>query len=147
MSYEGLKVRIKIHEGFRDTVYEDSLGKATIGYGHLVTYKDKFEPNKKYPKDMLDQLFEDDFEEARANMEYFCKSNELEICDMAKEILIEMIFQLGIGNINKFKNMIKALKEKDYQTAADEMISSKWYRQTKERCQKLADFMRKCEGK
>lgn len=145
MSYEGLKARIKIHEGYRDTVYEDSLGKATIGYGHLVTYKDKFEPNKRYSKDMLDQLFEDDFEEARSKMEYFCSSHELEICDMAKEILIEMIFQLGIGNVNKFKNMIKALKEKDYKTAGDEMISSKWFKQTKERCQKLADFMRNCK--
>ena len=57
MSLEGLKIRIKIHEGYRDTVYEDSLGKATIGYGHLVTYKDKFEPEKKYSKEMLDQLF------------------------------------------------------------------------------------------
>ena len=43
MNLEAIKTRIKIHEGYRDTVYEDSLGKATIGYGHLVTYKDKFE--------------------------------------------------------------------------------------------------------
>lgn len=146
MSLEGLKIRIKVHEGFRDTVYEDSLGKATIGYGHLVTYKDKFEPNKKYPKDMLDQLFEEDFQEAVNNADYFIKSNDLEICDMARQIIIEMVFQLGIGNVNKFKNMIKALKEQDYKTAGDEMINSRWYKQTKERCQKLADFMRKCES-
>ena len=146
MSLEGLKIRIKVHEGFRDTVYEDSLGKATIGYGHLVTYKDKFEPNKKYPKDMLDQLFEEDFQEAVNNADYFIKSNDLEICDMARQIIIEMVFQLGIGNVNKFKNMTKALKEQDYKTAGDEMINSRWYKQTKERCQKLADFMRKCES-
>ena len=27
---------IKAHEGFRDHIYKDSLGKATIGYGFLV---------------------------------------------------------------------------------------------------------------
>jgi lysozyme len=146
MSLEGLKIRIKIHEGFRDTVYEDSLGKATIGYGHLVTYKDKFEPEKKYPKEMLDQLFEDDFQNAVDQTDFFIKSNELEICDVARQVLIEMCFQLGIGTLNKFKNMIKALQEQDYKTAGDEMINSRWYKQTKERCQKLADIMRKCES-
>ena len=28
---------IKAHEGFRDHIYKDSLGKATIGYGFLVS--------------------------------------------------------------------------------------------------------------
>lgn len=146
MSLEGLKIRIKIHEGYRDTVYEDSLGKATIGYGHLLTYKDNFEPNKKYPKEMLEELFESDFQEAVNNAEYFCKSNSLVINETAKHVIIEMVFQLGIGNVNKFKNMIKALQEQDYKTAGDEMINSRWYKQTKERCQKLADVMRKSES-
>lgn len=146
MSLEGLKIRIKVHEGFRDTVYEDSLGKATIGYGHLVTYKDKFEEGKKYPKETLEQLFEDDFQNAVDQADYFIKANELEICDTARQVLIEMTFQLGIGTLNKFKNMTKALQEKDYKTAGDEMINSRWYKQTKERCQKLADIMRKCES-
>ena len=146
MSLENLKIRIKLHEGYRDTVYMDSLSKATIGYGHLVTYKDKFEEGKKYSKEFLDELFEDDFQNAVDQADYFIKSNELEICDTAREVIIEMVFQLGIGNVNKFKNMIKALKEKDYVTAGDEMIQSRWYKQTKERCQKLADIMRKCES-
>jgi GH24 family phage-related lysozyme (muramidase) len=34
---EELKYRIKEHEGFRDTVYQDHLGNATVGWGHLVT--------------------------------------------------------------------------------------------------------------
>ena len=35
MTYEELKDRIKLHEGFRNYVYLDSLGKRTVGYGHL----------------------------------------------------------------------------------------------------------------
>ncbi len=38
--YEDLKSRIKKHEGFLAKVYLDSLGKATIGYGHLLTEED-----------------------------------------------------------------------------------------------------------
>ena len=40
MDYKAVKDRIKKHEGFRNTVYLDSLGKATIGYGHLLTEED-----------------------------------------------------------------------------------------------------------
>ncbi len=36
-----LKSRIKKHEGFLAKVYLDSLGKATIGYGHLLTEDSK----------------------------------------------------------------------------------------------------------
>jgi lysozyme len=147
MNLEAIKTRIKIHEGYRDTVYEDSLGKATIGYGHLVTYKDKFEEGKEYPKEQLEKLFDKDFDNAKEQMDFFCKANDLDICDTAKGILIEMIFQLGIGNVNKFKAMTKALKEKNYKNAGDEMIASKWYSQTKERCQTLADLMRNCDDK
>ena len=50
---EVLKKRIRDHEGFRDTPYLDSLGKATIGYGHLITDEDEFENGKQYSKNEL----------------------------------------------------------------------------------------------
>ena len=34
--YEELKEQIKEHEGFVPRTYKDSLGKRTIGFGHLV---------------------------------------------------------------------------------------------------------------
>ena len=39
---EEVKQRIKEHEGFRDTVYSDSLGFATVGFGHLLLPTDDF---------------------------------------------------------------------------------------------------------
>ena len=38
--YDQLKERIKKHEGFVPKIYKDSLGKKTIGYGHLITEED-----------------------------------------------------------------------------------------------------------
>ena len=35
MDFEELKERIKEHEGYRNKVYLDSLGKRTIGYGQF----------------------------------------------------------------------------------------------------------------
>ena len=41
--YEQLKERIKEHEGFVPRIYKDSLGFATIGYGHLVKEGEQWE--------------------------------------------------------------------------------------------------------
>ena len=40
---ESIKKRIKDHEGFRDTAYNDSLGIPTIGWGHMILPKDNIQ--------------------------------------------------------------------------------------------------------
>ena len=144
MNYEGVAIRIKAHEGFRNEIYLDHLGNRTLGYGHLVTKDEKWEDGVEYSKEELDQLFLEDFREAVALMSLFCREHNLDITECAKGILVEMMFQLGPVRTSKFKKMIAALKEKDYDSAADEMIDSRWHQQTPERCKKLAGMMRKC---
>ena len=51
----------------------------------------------------------------------------------SREVLIEMIFQLGIKKVNKFKRFNKFLKQKLLYLAALEMINSLWYIQTPKR--------------
>ena len=48
---EDLKERIKKHEGFVPKIYRDSLGYATIGYGHLVLPTDHFEDGVTYSEE------------------------------------------------------------------------------------------------
>ena len=43
-----LEKRIMDHEGFRKKIYADSLGKKTIGFGHLITENDNFEEGIEY---------------------------------------------------------------------------------------------------
>jgi len=69
MNYEDVKTRIKKHEGFSAKVYLDSLGKGTIGYGHLLTEDDDFEEGIIYDKDILEELFDKDFNKAKQGME------------------------------------------------------------------------------
>ena len=144
MDYTSLKNRIKKHEGFRNTVYLDSLGKATIGYGHLLTEDDDFEEGIQYDKSILEDLFEKDFNRAAYNAEQLLEG--IDVCDTAREVIVEMVFQLGIGGVSKFKKMFEALKNKDYNKAADEMLNSAWYRQTPSRCEELSNLMRKCQA-
>ena len=144
MNYEDVKNRIKKHEGFVAKVYLDSLGKATIGYGHLLTEEDDFVEGVIYDKDILEALFDKDFDKAKQGMEELVGT--LDIAMAAKGIIIEMVFQLGKTGVSKFKNMFAALNEYDYTRAAEEMLNSHWYRQTPSRCEELSNLMRKCQA-
>jgi len=142
MDYQEVKNRIKKHEGFRDTVYLDSLGKATIGYGHLLTEDDDFAEGIQYDKSLLENLFDKDFNIAAYNAEQLLEG--IDVCDTAREVIVEMVFQLGIGGVSKFKKMFEALRKKDYNEAAEQMLDSQWRVQTPKRCEELSNLMRSC---
>jgi lysozyme len=142
MDYQAVKDRIKKHEGFRNTVYSDSLGKSTIGYGHLLTEDDDFEEGIQYDKSLLENLFDKDFNRSAYNAEQLLEG--INICDIAREIIVEMVFQLGIGGVSKFKKMFEALRKKDYNEAAEQMLNSQWRVQTPKRCEELSSLMRSC---
>ena len=43
--------------------------------------------------------------------------------------------------MGKFKNMIKALQNRDYKQASIEMLDSRWAKQTPNRAKELSDAM------
>ena len=137
-----VKQRIKEHEGYRDTVYSDSLGFATVGYGHLVLPTDDFVEGVAYPKEQLETVFDNDFQIALTSSEELLE--ELAVPETVKGIICEMSFQLGKPRIIKFKKMWEGIEEADYNKAADEMIDSAWHSQTTSRCESLAELMRSC---
>ena len=137
---ESVKERIKEHEGFRDTVYSDSLGFATIGYGHLVLPTDNFVEGVTYPKEHLEKIFDKDFDIASNSAESLLSG--IEHNDTLKGIIVEMCFQLGKPRVLKFKKMWEAIRQKDYLKASEEMIDSNWHKQTTKRCESLARLMR-----
>jgi lysozyme len=143
MSYNDLKARIKKHEGFVPKIYKDSLGFATIGYGHLVLETDRFKEGVTYKKKDLEQVFDSDFNTAKSNANQLIEG--LPIHHQAKCVIIEMVFQLGIGGVSKFKKMWKALKQNDYQIASEEMLDSKWAKQTPKRAEELSIVMKSCK--
>ncbi len=136
---ENLKDRIKTHEGFCDTVYLDSLGKKTVGYGHLCTDNEDWKNGVTYSIDYLNDIFEGDFNEAINQAEKLIGNTIIK--NKAAEIIVEMVFQLGMGGVSKFKKMWAALKNEDYVEASAQMLDSKWAKQTKNRAEHLAKIM------
>ena len=143
MSYNDLKARIKEHEGFVPKIYKDQLGFKTIGFGHLVLPTDKFKEDVTYKKKDLEEVFDRDFNIAKSNANQLIKG--LPLHHQAKCVIIEMVFQLGSGGVSKFKKMWKALKQNDYHTASEEMLDSKWAKQTPKRAEELSSVMKSCK--
>ena len=142
MNMDRLLKSVKQHEGYRNKVYLDSLGKRTVGVGHLCV-EDFWEDNKEYSEEMLMKILKDDLKNAIQGAEELC-SKCPDLKDLAKEIIVEMIFQLGKTGVSKFRNMWKALKQSppQYGVAASEMLDSRWAKQTPNRAKEMSDHMR-----
>jgi len=141
MNMERLLKSVKQHEGYRNKVYLDSLGKRTVGVGHLCV-EDHWEDNREYPEEMLMNILVKDLKSAIQGAGELC-SDCPDLRDQAREIIVEMVFQLGKTGVSKFRNMWKAL-EKDppqYDVAAKEMLDSRWAKQTPNRAKEMSDHM------
>ena len=49
---------------------------------------------------------------------------------------------MGLGTVAKFKLSMKAFENKDWEEAANQMLDSKWAKQTPNRAKELADIVR-----
>ncbi|MAE81519.1 MAG: lysozyme [Flammeovirgaceae bacterium] len=130
---------IKRSEGWRSQMYKDTLGIPTIGYGFaikdLVLDEDVGEIILKRKIVYLIERIGKTFD--------WYKDMPFEVQDS----IVEVCYQLGIRGFSKFKKTINFLKERDFLSAGDEFLDSKWAKQTPNRANRLADIVRKSEGK
>ena len=142
MNIDRLMESVKKHEGYRNKVYLDTLGKRTVGVGHLCV-EDFWEDDKEYEEDFLMDILKKDLQEAIRGARSLMEEHDcFDIDEQAEEILIEMVFQLGMTGVSKFRNMWKALAEKNYIGASYEMLDSRWAKQTPNRAKAMAKTMK-----
>ena len=142
MDMDRLLESVKKHEGYRNKVYLDTLGKRTVGVGHLCV-EDFWEDDKEYEEKFLMTILEHDLSDAiKGANDLLAENGCMDMNEKAHEINIEMVFQLGKTGVSKFRNMWKALSTLDYSTAAEQMLDSRWAKQTPNRANGMADIMR-----
>ena len=145
-TFDKLLESVKKHEGYRNKVYLDTLGKRTVGVGHLCV-EDFWEDNKEYEEKFLMDILQKDLQGSIDGAEDLinnCPSGgKANISDEAKIIIIEMVFQLGKTGVSKFRNMWKALQQNppQYSVAASEMLDSRWAKQTPNRAKEMSNHM------
>ena len=142
MDMSRLLESVKKHEGYRNKVYLDTLGKRNVGVGNLCV-EDLWEDNKEYEAKYHMTILEHDLKTAiKGSNELMAEHGCMDIDGVAEEIIIEMIFQLGKTGVSKFKNMWRALSELNYVGASYEMLDSRWAKQTPNRANGMADTMK-----
>lgn len=127
---DNLVENIKRSEGFRGDVYEDHLGFATVGYGTKMPISEAEAELllKRRLEIAVDALLEK-------------KGFIAELSEQRQEVLYEMVYQLGVNGLLKFKKMFAAIEAGDFERASKEMLDSKWAKQTPNRAQRLAAIM------
>ena len=138
-----LAERLMEHEGFVPKIYKDTRGLATIGYGHLITKQDPFIEDVEYPEEELYDLFLKDLQKAKNGAEEIV-GHIKELHPTAKEIITEMVYQLGVTGVRRFLKTLLHLENRDYKNASLEMLDSGWRKQTPKRCEKLSKMMAEC---
>lgn len=131
-----IKKRIMEDEGYRNNVYKCSEGYLTVGVGHKIVEGD-FVPDL-----VVMDWFEKDFEKAKNQAEYIFTEKNVQADPWLKAIIYNMVFQMGGHGVLKFRKMWLAIQAGDWDTAADEMKDSKWYKQTPVRAERLIKCMR-----
>ena len=129
---------IKAHEGFRDHIYKDSLGKATIGYGFLVSAlspdelalnNGKTEPMN---KEVADKILNLKVSKLKKRV-YQCLTWLESKPQNVQDTLIEMAYQLDIAKLLGFKYTLQCIEAGNYAQAAKNLRASLLYRQTPKR--------------
>lgn len=123
--------QIIIDEGFVPYVYKDTLGIYTIGHG--LTYITEEES-----KNIVKQRINESYEFINKELD----KRNISLDEFRKSILLNMCFQLGHSGVLAFKDMWQSLGNMDYDGAANAMLDSLWHEQTKNRCERLAKWMR-----
>ena len=133
----GLLESIKRHEGFRDRVYDDSLGIPTIGFGFAI--KDLVLDEDIAEKILLRKL-EDLMLRVNKKFSWWSKSP-----DIVRDVVMGMCYQLGVSGFSKFKKTIDHLENRRYGKASAEMLDSKWAKQTPNRALELSNIIKNLE--
>ena len=139
MNIEQLKETLKVDEGVVYEIYNDHLGYPTFGIGHLVLESDPehgAEVGTSVSEDRVDECFEKDVETVIEDCKKLHDGWD-GYPEEVKQIVANMMFNMGLTRLSKFKRHNAALQSGDWKEAAKEGRDSRWYKQVTNRAERL----------
>ena len=139
MNIEQLKETLKVDEGVVYEIYKDHLGYPTFGIGHLVLETDPeygWEVGDKVSEERVDESFEKDVQTVIEDCKKLHDGWD-GYPEEVKQIVANMMFNMGLTRLSKFKNHNAALQSGDWKEAAKEGRDSRWYKQVTNRAERL----------
>jgi len=128
-------------EGYKYEIYLDHLGYPTFGVGHLV-----LETDEEYGQPVGTPVSEERIRECLSkDIDIVCDELDMKdpwwrnLDDNRQRVMANMCFNLGHPRLSNFKKFIGAMQISDWETAAVEMMDSKWAGQVGNRAIRLRD--------
>ncbi len=124
------------HEGLRLRPYRCTSGKLTIGVGRNLEDCGITEQEAK-------ELLQNDI--LRCELELITNIPDIynNLSENRKLVLLDMCFNIGIKGLLQFKTTLGFIKSEEYEKAANQMLTTKWAKQTGARAIELSQLMRK----
>ena len=144
MNMYKLREELERDEGIKYEVYLDHLGYPTFGIGHLITDDDPecgADVGTEVSDDRVQEAFESDVETVMSDCERLYVQFE-HLPEEVQLIVANMMFNMGYTRLSKFKGMKRGVDARDWESAADEMVDSRWYKQVTRRADRLVVRMR-----
>ena len=144
MDLERLREQLEIDEGVKYEVYNDHLGYATFGVGHLVLESDPehgAELGTPVSESRVIEAFEQDCENVLRDCNILYE-DFASLPEEAQQVIANMMFNIGRPRLSKFKGMKRGVDSRNWNAAADEMVDSAWYRQVTNRADRLVERIR-----
>ena len=134
-----LRDQLSIDEGIVYSIYKDHLGYETFGIGHLVLESDPecgWNVGEIVSEERVLECFEKDIENVLTDCQKL--HNEWDRYPQeVKQVIANMMFNMGLTRLSKFKNHNAALHTGDWKEAAMEGRDSRWYKQVTNRAERL----------
>lgn len=124
------------HEGLRLKPYEDQFGNLTIGVGRNLS-------DVGISRAEAIELMRNDIARIYTRLLTNKWTWVLDLGPVRRDVVINMMFNLGMRKFLTFKKAIKAMKEEDWEEAARQMLDSAWAGQVGGRSRVLANMMRR----
>jgi lysozyme len=154
MDLQRLKKTLIRHEGFRSKPYLCTAGKRTIGIGRNLDDVGLSPAERAALGIGRTKRLEDGISMAEA--EYLLDNDIAKVTrgldahipwwrslsSVRQEVLVNMGFNLGLRGLLGFKATLEAIRQGQYEHAAERMMRSLWAKQVGRRAKELADAMK-----
>lgn len=134
--WESIKKTLIEDEGLKHKPYKCSAGKLTIGIGRNIE-------DRGISDATAFQMLEEDIYLALDDAyKIFTVDFFNSLSQPRQHAILNMIFNLGGVRFSKFKNMIAAMRAKDWDLAAKEAKESLWYKQVGSRGDRVIELIK-----
>jgi lysozyme len=127
---------LKREEGYSPHCYICTAGAHTVGYGRNVDA----DGGIGISEDEADYLLRNDIERTIEECQRWAWFDDLD--PPRQSVVVQLAFQLGYPRLSGFNLMLSALSRQDYETAAIELLDSRFATQVPERANRLAEQLR-----